>query len=269
MKSKILYIILISVLILTANNFISSSYAAEYDEAIENIYNNFQSAYNSEWNESDLSVKLFKIVDRKFSQNINSLQYGTVAFQLAMNRNSIIEKIQKDIFHAFNPEYERFLGRFHETFYKNTAKNISQVLPSQKALEVVNRISYAMHNTPRFLLMEQGEKKSLENIWEEISPAISNPFLSVGFMLLGLMLFWSKGLLKNIFSGDVRLARILIGFSGIIIMMLGLYTTFRIMGNNSLTSRVVMYTNAKDFYISELAEAYWSDIEQQIKQVLL
>ena len=266
MKTKILCLILLFACIFAAN---SVSYAESYDEAIENIYNNFQSAYNSEWNQSDLSVKLFNIVDREFSQNINSLQYGTIPFQLAMNRNSIIEKIQRDIFNAFRPEYERFLGRFQETFYSSTAKNILTVMPSRKALEVVNQISYAMHHSPRFALEEEGERKLLENIWEKISPAISNPFLSIGFILLGLMLFFSKILLTKNSKRDTRLARMAVSFIGVIIMILGLYTTLRIFGNNSLTSRVVMYTNTKDFYVSELSQAYWTDIEQKIKQVLL
>ncbi len=266
MKSKILCIIFILV-------FCTSAYSAEnYSAALENMHNNFQSAYHSEWNASDLSLKLFNIVDRVFSQNIKSLQYGTVSFQLAMNRNSIIEKIQRDIFNAFRPEYERFLGKFQETFYRQTAQNISEVVNSKKALEIVNQISYAMHNSSRFVLEEEGEKRLLENIWEQISPAISNPFLSIGFMLIGLIIFWTKGFLSkvfNLFHIDVRLVRIILSFVGIIIMILGLYTTFRIFGNNSLTSRVVMYTNTKDFYISELAGAYWSDIERKIQQVLL
>ena len=146
MKSKILCIIFILVLC-------TSAYSAEnYSAALENMHNNFQSAYHSEWNASDLSLKLFNTVDRVFSQNIKSLQYGTVSFQLAMNRNSIIEKIQRDIFNAFRPEYERFLGKFQETFYRQTAQNISEVVNSKKALEIVNQISYAMHNSPRFVL---------------------------------------------------------------------------------------------------------------------
>lgn len=272
MKSKIFYIISVLALTLITNNFVFSAEKYNSDTALKNMQDNFKSAYTSEWNSAELNLKLFNTVHKKFTENMKSLQFGTVAFQLASNRNSIIEKIQKDIFDEFRPEYEKFLGKFQESFYSRTAKNISDFVPEKKALEIVNQIGYAINYSPRFVLEEQAEKKLLENIWELISPKISNPIISSGLIFAGLIIFLSRGLIAeffHLFKGDTQLARIMLSAISLIVITLGLYRTFSVAGSNSLTSRVVMYTNTKDFYVSELSKAYWSVIEPQLKQILL
>ena len=120
-------IILIFLLCSTAD----AAYTSELDkpDKLDNIpvarmKMGFLKLYSEQWKLFGTEALLDKIIDEAIEEQTADLMWGTAWYQLAANRDGIIEKIQEAIIFKFVPGYENFLDQFRELFGDMLRKEI-------------------------------------------------------------------------------------------------------------------------------------------------
>ena len=84
----------------------------------------FLELYKTQWELFGIKEKLDEIIDETMDEQVADLMWGTKSYQLATNRNGIIDKIQEAAGFKFSPIYEKFVAELEESWGDTLRKDI-------------------------------------------------------------------------------------------------------------------------------------------------
>ena len=190
----------------------------------------FMYLYKTDWNRDNLSYRLMQIIEKTFRENTKSIRTSLIGFQLGLNRNNIVEKIQKEMIAEFNNDYEEFLQRFENKLPENHLQ-----------------------------IKDEAEKNFIKNTWPELRPKLLNPFHALNWLILGIIIFVLRAVIIQFFGHFKNLAhtaKIVLGVAGIAVLIVGVYNASQVAGLTRTVTRKFLYESTKNFYVSKLPELY-------------
>lgn len=237
---------------------------ADKRDTISNLKNGFMVLYNSEWKAANFNYRLFRILDKEFEDNINSMMLGTSGVQLAVNYGKVIEKILDNTFAIFQPEYELFFKDFYDKYY--TYLEASPIHFSREKLKTL----FLYEEIASLQLFEL--QKTLDNAAVKLKKEFPMPNISILAVVIGILIILLRGLLtRNFDAKNHRKAlrvNIIAVFVGIVIMVLGAVQISRWLLLTQGFTRDFLYEETKNLYVSELPEAYWNFMKPYIEEAL-
>ena len=261
MKHKFLCIMLVLLFVSVSSYSIR---AEQYD--INSIKGGFMLLYDSEWRLFNLNYRLFAIIDKEFDIYTRSMAFGTSSFQLALNRDNIIEKIQSDILDKFRPVYEEFLKSFQSKYYR-----LLQTNPQKYSIEKIQQApSYEVIET----LQHEGEQKMLKNIAsmfdKKLYKELSTPYFSALWLILGLSILISQSFIAKYFyrRNHVKLARMVLAVVGLVVLSFGTFHVSRGIFFTQGLTRDFLNEQTKILYTSQLPDIYWNTLEAHVQGAL-
>ena len=260
MKRKFFCMMLVSLFVFLASFSFNAKAEGQYD--INNVKDGFMLLYDSEWRLFNLNYRLFSIIDKEFEIYTNSMMFGTSSFQLALNVNNIIEKIQSDVFMKFSPIYEEFLKSFQSKYYR-----LLQTNPKKYSIEKIKQApSYEIIEN----LQHDGEKKMLRDISSTfdvtLKNKISTPFYSAMWFIAGVLIIMFKGLFtQSLDRKSAKKVRVILALLGFIVLSFGTFQISRGLFFTQGLTRNFINEQTKFLYTSQLPDTYWNILETYVQ----
>ena len=233
----------------------------QYD--INSIKGGFMLLYDSEWRLFNLNYRLFSIIDKEFDALKQSMAFGTSGFQLAINKDNIIEKIQSEIFTKFGPEYEKFLKSFQSKYY-----TLLQTNPSKYSVEKIKQ-------APQFEVIKELQHKQERDMLEHVSfmfdkrlnDRLSNPYLAFMWLGLGLSILIFRGFILRLFhiKAHFQRMRVILAIAGLVVLSFGTFQVSRGLFFTQGVLRDFMNEQTKLLYTSQLPNTYWNILESHVR----
>ena len=221
MKIRFLFLITFLFCIMACPTFASSK-------------SDFVYLYKTVWDRDNLSYKLFKTTEDTFYDNTNDMNLRAIGFQIAFNRNNIVEKLQEEIFKSFDAQYAELLINMKNRLPKNHVE-----------------------------IRNEAEKNFVKDIWTSLKPKLLNPFYPIIWLIVGAVLLFGQRFFAVKIREVLRVSRstavftkIMFFIAGLSILSFGIYQASQVAAMTRSMTRKLMYESTRDFYAFELPNLY-------------
>ena len=244
----------------------------------------FLELYKTQWELFGIKEKLDEIIDEAMDEQVADLMWGTKSYQLATNRNGIIDKIQEAAGFKFSPIYEKFVAELEESWGDTLRKDILDYYEETSAklfFELTDNPMVQAHLRQDYdpVTNSQGES-IIKNIVSDLSQKY-NVDSGLSFAALGgglLTVIGKKYLMKKITqlflhkaanAAIGKLAGAAIPVAGWIMIAWGAWDIYSMTIGTEDAVRQQLHNMNQSMYTREIPQTYWEAMEPYVKDAFI
>ena len=244
----------------------------------------FLDLYRTQWELFGVKDKLDELIDEAMDEQTADLMWGTKAYQLATNRNGIIDKIQEAAGFKFSPIYEKFVAELEESWGDTLRKDILSYYEETNA-----RMFFELGDNPMVQAQLRQDYDSVTSsqgaaIIKDIAGDLSEKYnVSTGlsFAALGGGILTVIGkkylqkklgalLLRKAANGAVgKLAGAAIPIAGWIMAAWGAWDIYSMAIGTEDAVRQQLHDMNQSMYTREIPQTYWEAMEPYVRDAYI
>ena len=244
---------------------------------------NFLNLYKKQWQNLNMDAKLNQTVNDAFDEQSEKLMWGTKGIQIGINRNNIIENIQRAIDFKFYDAYDNFLDELESAwgeqlkaeilaFYQRSNADLLFDLSDNPMVQAYLRQDYDM-------ITEDKGSAIMNNVASELStryPALD--ITGAKFITGSLILLARKRLITYITNSFMRkaagsaLGRIINGVVpviGLAMIAWSAWDIYSLANEAEDTAREKLYAMNQAMYTEEIPAIYWENMESYVRDAFI
>ncbi|MBQ7197563.1 MAG: hypothetical protein IJS40_09170 [Synergistaceae bacterium] len=244
----------------------------------------FLDLYRTQWELFGVKDKLDEIIDEAMDEQTADLMWGTKAYQLATNRNGIIDKIQEAAGFKFSPVYEKFVAELEESWGDTLRKDILSYYEETNA-----RMFFELGDNPMVQAQLRQDYDSVTSsqgaaIIKDIAGDLSEKYnvgTGLSFAALGGGILTVIGrkylqkklgalLLRKAANGAVgKLAGAAIPIAGWIMAAWGAWDIYSMAIGTEDAVRQQLHDMNQSMYTREIPQTYWEAMEPYVRDAYI
>ena len=240
----------------------------------------FLELYKTQWELFGIKEKLDEIIDEAMDEQVADLMWRTKSYQLATNRNGIIDKIQEAAGFKFSPIYEKFVAELEESwgntlrkdildYYKETSSRLFFEFDDNPMVQAHLRQNYDSVTDSQGASIIQNIVGNLSQKYN-VDSGLSVAALGGGLLVVIGRKYLEKKLTQLLFrkAADAAIGKIaggLIPVAGWIMAAWGAWDIYSMAMGSEDAVRQQLHDMNQSMYTREIPQTYWEAMEPYVR----